>query len=196
MGAEPLDSLLEQLGGGDAEAVERVFRDYEPYLRMIVRRRLTPPLRSKFDSMDVVQSVWADVLRGLREDGCRFQDREHLKAYLARSTYNRFIDYYRHHRRALERERSLAEGGPSGSPTSHQPRPSELAQADDLWDSLVKICPPDHRELLDLKRQGLSLAEIAARTGLHPGSVRRILYDLARRISEKERASPAPGREG
>ena len=34
-----------------------------------------------------------------------------------------------------------------------------------------------------LKRDGHSLDEIAARTGLHPSSVRRILYDLARRLA-------------
>ena len=54
---------------------------------------------------------------------------------------------------------------------------------------MLALCPPAHRPLLDLKRQGCSLAEIAAQTGLHPSSVRRILYELARRLavaSERE----------
>ena len=42
---------------------------------------------------------------------------------------------------------------------------------------------PDHHELLRLKRQGLPLQEIAARTGLHEGSVRRILRQLARQLA-------------
>ena len=45
------------------------------------------------------------------------------------------------------------------------------------------LCPPAHHNLLELKRQGFPLAEIAARTGLHESSVRRILYDLARRLA-------------
>ena len=40
-----------------------------------------------------------------------------------------------------------------------------------------------------MKRQGLPLAEIAGTTGLHEGSVRRILYDLARRLAITRRAA-------
>ena len=61
--------------------------------------------------------------------------------------------------------------------------PSEVARGNELWDQLLALCPPAHHELLNLKRQGLPLAEIAARTGLHPSSVRRILYDLAKRLA-------------
>ncbi len=45
------------------------------------------------------------------------------------------------------------------------------------------LCPPAHRDLLELKRQGFPLAEIAARTGLHESSVRRIVYDLQRKLA-------------
>ncbi len=47
----------------------------------------------------------------------------------------------------------------------------------------MDLCPPAHRDLLDLKRRGFPLAEIATRTGLHESSVRRILYDLARKLA-------------
>ena len=57
MNTEPLDLLLEQLTSGDTVAAEQVFRAYEPYLRMVVHRRLSPEMRSKFDSLDIVQSV-------------------------------------------------------------------------------------------------------------------------------------------
>jgi RNA polymerase sigma-70 factor (ECF subfamily) len=53
-----------------------------------------------------------------------------------------------------------------------------------MWQQILELCPERHRGLLELKRQGLSLAEIATRTGLHQGSVRRILYDLAARMAE------------
>ena len=189
MSVEAYDSLLEQLGNGDAEAAERVFRDYEPYLRMIVRRRLTPSLRSKFDSIDIVQSVWTNILVDFHEEGWQFQDRNHLRAFLARSTYNRFIDHCRRHRRELQLEQSPGGDGSFDWPDSSEPRGSEVVQADDVWDLLMKVCNPNHRELLELKRQGASLAEIAAKTGMHPSSVRRILYDLARRMAAAEGAS-------
>ena len=52
---------------------------------------------------------------------------------------------------------------------------------------MLALCPPAHRNLLLLRREGVPLAEIAARTGLHPGSIRRILRDLARKIAFKHR---------
>jgi hypothetical protein len=39
---------------------------------------------------------------------------------------------------------------------------------------------------------GFRMGEIAARTGLHEGSVRRILYDLARRMSITRRVAFRP----
>jgi RNA polymerase sigma-70 factor (ECF subfamily) len=81
MSADALDDLLERLTNGETEAAGQVFQTFEPILRVMVRRRLTPRLRAKFDSMDVVQSVWTDVLKGYREEGWKFTDREHLRAY-------------------------------------------------------------------------------------------------------------------
>jgi RNA polymerase sigma-70 factor (ECF subfamily) len=58
-------------------------------------------------------------------------------------------------------------------------------EAEETWERLLHLCPPQHRELLKLKRQGLALAEIAQRTNLHEGSVRRILYELAAKLAER-----------
>ncbi len=189
MSDDTLDTLLDRLADGEDAAAERVFRDYEPLLRAMIRRRLTPALRTKFDSMDVVQSVWADLLQAYRSKGWQFADRDHLRAFLARVAYNHFFLHCRRNNAALRRERPMPEPDSPAMPASAQPRPSQVAQADELWERLVDCCPPSHREILNLKRQGLPLAEIASRTGLHEGSVRRILYELARRLAA-ERSGP------
>ena len=152
------------------------------------------PLRSKLDSMDIVQSVWADVLCGFRDAGWRFTDPSHLRAFLMRVVRNRLIDRRRQHHRALEQEQALSQIPAEEMPQAQQPRPSEIAQANELWKQMWDQCPPAHREILVLKRQGFLLAEIAARTGLHEGSIRRILYDLARRLAVRRRTtSRLPG---
>src|SRR3954452_24909377 len=107
MSDDPLEALLARLDGGDVQAAEQVFRTYEPYLRKVVRRQLPTRLRAKFDSVDVVQSVWADLVRGFREAGWRFPDVPHLRAFLVKITRNRFIDRVRQHHTALEREHPL-----------------------------------------------------------------------------------------
>ncbi len=192
MTTEPLDALLEKLASGDATAVEQVFRAYEPFLRMVVRRQLSPELRAKFDSGDVIQSVWVHVLRGFREAGRRFDDVAHLRAFLLELTRHRFFDRLRRHRRALEREQPLAEAGLEEALLAGDPQPSDVLQADELWEQLLDLCPPAHREVLRLKRDGALTAEIAARTGLHEGSIRRILNTLAQRLARR-RGEGEPG---
>jgi RNA polymerase sigma factor (sigma-70 family) len=181
--AEPLDSLLARLCTGDKEAAEQVFIAFEPYLRTAIRRQLPVPLRAKFDSTDILQSVWADALRGFRDAGWRFVDADHLRGFLFVATRNRMIDRLRKHRAALAREQSLDGNHADYMPAAPGPRPSELAQAADMWKQIQAQCPTEHRPILELKRQGFSLAEIAEHTGFHPDSVRRILRTLARRMA-------------
>src|SRR5437660_1156299 len=76
------DDLLEQLGRGEVEALGELFAAYAPYLRAVVRTQLSDRLRAKFDSVDVVQSVWVQVIRKLGRDGWRVNDEGHLRALL------------------------------------------------------------------------------------------------------------------
>jgi RNA polymerase sigma factor (sigma-70 family) len=194
MTRQPLDSIVEKLCSGDPAAAERVFLAFEPYLRMVVRKKLSARLRAKFDSMDVVQSVWADVLRGFREAGWRFADEAHLRAFLVKLTRHRFIDQLRRHRMDIARECPLGELARADEPLSLLPSPSELMQADELGRRMLGLCAPAHREIVRLRMGGISVAEIARRTGLHVGSVHRILRDLACRVAVQRKACvPMPG---
>jgi RNA polymerase sigma-70 factor (ECF subfamily) len=186
MPTDALADLLDKLRGGDAAAVGEVFRAYEPHLRLVVRRHLPRRLRAKFDSVDVVQSVWADLLDGFRSAGCRFADADHLRAFLITLTRRRLCDRVRHFRTALEREQQFPELSPDREVVSGQDRPSQVAQANELWARMLALCPPAHQQVVRLRREGLRLEEIAARTGLHEGSVRRVLRKLARQVGFPE----------
>jgi RNA polymerase sigma factor (sigma-70 family) len=183
MNKDPLDELIERLNEGDITAAERAFLAYEPYLRMAVRRRLSGPLRAKIDSLDVVQSVWADLLASFRASGRQFADRSHLRAFLVKVARNRLIDRRRQHQHAIAKERAIVETAPNQFPEARDPRPSEVAVGNELWKAMLDACTPAHREILFLKRQGMRNGEIAARTGMHEGSIRRILYEVAKRIA-------------
>jgi RNA polymerase sigma factor (sigma-70 family) len=180
---EPLDNLLTQLCSGDSAAVGQIFLAFEPYLRKAVRRHLPPPFRAKFDSADIVLSVWVDVLRRFREAGWRFSDADHLRGFLFVATRNRLLDRIDRHKKAAEREEPLGAGEGHHRLPSRQPGPGEVAEAADLWERIVAQCPAEHRPILALRRQGYALAEIAAHTGLHTDSVRRILRTLARQLA-------------
>jgi RNA polymerase sigma-70 factor (ECF subfamily) len=178
-----LDALLEKLNGGDDDAAERAFVAYEPYLRKVVRRLLPMQLRPKFDSIDVVQSVYGDVLTAFRAGGMRFGSVGQLRAFLIRATRNRFIDRVRQHQTAVRLEEPLGDGELQGMPRSAQASPSESAAAEELWERLLSICPPEHHRLLVLRRRGATASEIAAEVDMHEGSVRRILRDLSVRLA-------------
>ncbi len=180
---EAPDDLLEKLCSGDAESAEKVFRAYEPYLRGVVRRQLSAQLRAKFDSIDVVQSVWADLLKGFRHSGWKFPDRTHLKAFLVAATRHRLLDHVRRCRTALRREEPADGTALTVAVPSPQPRPSQIVQADELWERILSLSQPAHREVLQLKRQGLSAAEIARCTGRHEDGIHRILRNLASRLA-------------
>ncbi|OJW12287.1 MAG: hypothetical protein BGO49_16485 [Planctomycetales bacterium 71-10] len=191
MSEESLDRWIERLNDGDPAAVERVFVAYEPYLRIIVRRRLGRGLRPKVDSGDIVQSVFVDFVEGVRDGGWRFAGRAQLLAFLRRVAARRLADRCRKHRHSIGREQSLDETEAGDHPRSPLPRPSQEAQGREFWERVLLACPPAHRDIVRLRRDGLRLNEIAARTGLHEGSVRRILYDLARRLSLGRRSEAA-----
>lgn len=183
MSDESLATVVEKLSRGDQAAAEKVFRAYEPFLRQVVRRHLGADLRAKFDSVDVVQSVWSDLLQGFRESAWSFDDAERLKAFLVSATRHRFLDRARRYRTRMRKE-ARPGAGPclDEAVPSSQPRPSQVLQAEELWNRMLAECRPAHRELLRLKRDGFTIPEIASRTGLHEDSIRRILRDLACRM--------------
>ncbi len=183
MPTDPLEKLLGQLSTGDAEATRQVFLTYEPYLRLVVRRQLTPAMRTRFDSVDIVQSVWADLLSGFQAGRWQFTNPRQLRAFLVKVTRNRLIDRVRQQQTSLRLERRLEFNELRDLAAARPTQASDQLEADEVWQRLLGLCAPQHRDLLEWKRQGLPLAEIAARTGLHEGSVRRILYDLAARLA-------------
>ncbi|WP_435015690.1 RNA polymerase sigma factor [Tundrisphaera sp. TA3] len=186
-----IDEMIRRLNRGDEAAVGDVFETYVPFLRMVVRRRLSATLRSKLDSEDIVQSIWVDLLDLFREGGDRFPDAARLQAFLARAARNRLIDRQRQHAAAMDRERPASGAELDAVASPARDRPSEAVHADELWDSILASCPPQHRELFRMKREGRSLAEMADRSRMHPSSIRRVFYDMAGRlgVEKKQRES-------
>lgn len=170
----PLLALLKRMSDGDESAARAVYLEYAPYLKLVIRRKISRDLQGRFDSSDVVQSVWADLLDGFRKGRWTFESPDHFRAFLVRATKNRMIDYVRKHSRGVDQaswsESILPNAGPS---------PSSEARANEQWDRIVEHCPSEHRRIIEMKRDGHSLAEIATETGYHPSSVRRILYTLS-----------------
>src|ERR1700722_13060517 len=186
MSPEANDQLLEQLWEGNVEVLGDLFAVYESYLRAIIRSQLSNLLQSKFDSVDVVQSVWVQLLRQVGQDGCRVNDKNHLRALLVTIARRRLISRTRQYNWIRNADRPLDDEGWESVLDSRQTMPSEAVQANDLWTKMLSLTSPEHHKVLLLKREGLQLQEIAERTGLHEGSVRRILRRLSRELALQE----------
>jgi RNA polymerase sigma factor (sigma-70 family) len=177
------DPLLAALNAGDSAAAAEAFVEFEPYLRMVIRRQVANRVRSKFDSADIVQSVWVDLVDGLRRSNWTFEQRDQLRAFLVKMTRNRLVDRLRQQRGALEREVALSHPQAESLAAAGDSSVSEVFYADELWGQMLGVCSPMHCRVLELKRGGATLSQIAADTGLHKSSVRRILYDVGRQVA-------------
>src|SRR5436190_16096356 len=165
MNNDNLQPLLAKLSEGDVSAARQVFMACEAPLRKMVRRQLPNRLRSKFDSADVVQSVWAKLIDGFRAQAWRFTNVEQLQAFLLQVTRNRFHDKCRKHKTALEKEQALGGLHTSEMPLAPHEHATAVAEAAELWERLLKLCAREHQEMLQFKREGLPTDELVLRTG-------------------------------
>ena len=182
-----IQGFLARIQAGDDDAARELLTRYEAEVRLVVRRQLPRLLRSRFDSLDFLQSVWGSFFRRMRTDPTEFEDARHLVGFLARAAKNKVIDEYR---RAASRKQDMHREEPIWS-DGDRPRdlaatidtPSQVAQAREVFGRLRDLLPEDRRALLELKAQGLSSKEIGDRLGISERTVQRVLEDLRRRAA-------------
>src|SRR6516165_12131416 len=78
-----LRAFLDRIRAGDESAARELLARYEAQVRLVVRRQLPRLLRSRFDSLDFLQSVWATFFHRLRCDPEKFEDPRYLITFLA-----------------------------------------------------------------------------------------------------------------
>src|SRR6516165_2079219 len=80
-----LRAFLDRIRAGDELAARELLARYEAQVRLVVRRQLPRLLRSRFDSLDFLQSVWGSFFHRVRTTPTEFDDGRHLVAFLARA---------------------------------------------------------------------------------------------------------------
>src|SRR4051812_34529449 len=147
--------FLARIQSGDEEAARELLTRYEAQVRLVVRRQLPRLLRSRFDSLDFLQSVWGSFFRRMRSETQEFEDPQYLVAFLARAARNKVIDEYR---RARSQKHDVHREEPIWG-TGARPRdlaadidsPSEIAEANEAFRRLSDLLPEDRRIVLELK---------------------------------------------
>jgi RNA polymerase sigma factor (sigma-70 family) len=177
-------ALMKRVLNGSEEAAQELFRDYEPYLLQVIRRRLDQRYRSKFDSLDFAQDVWASFFAEDSEKRV-FRTSGDLLAFLARLAHNKVIDAT--HRRQPGREKAggweqslddstaLDKNELAGS----EPTPSQEVSKEDEWRAFLRKQPLVYRRIFVLLREGKSTGEIAKEMDIHPRTVLRVAQRVA-----------------
>ena len=171
--------LVEAARAGDRSAFGRL---YDRYARMVHGILLARVPLTEVD--DLVQDVFLLALPRLHS----LRDITRFGAWLAAIARNRANDYHRQHVEQVELNDDLSadkSGGPSRSDLQNTEAAAIL--------ELVRGLPEAYRETLLLRLvEGMTGPEIAARTGLTPGSVRVNLHRGMQQLREKL-ARKAPG---
>src|SRR6516164_4549755 len=136
------ERLMAGVRQGSPEAVREFVERCGPHVLRIVRRRLRPNLRRRFDSTDFMQSVWVSFFSQARDERFKFDRPEALMTYLAQMAHNKVLDesYDQSSRkRDITRENSLDGSAAflAGQVTSRLPTPSQVAVAQETYARLV-----------------------------------------------------------
>jgi RNA polymerase sigma-70 factor (ECF subfamily) len=186
--ASDIPAFLARIHAGDEAAARELLARYESEVRLVVRRQLPRLLRSRFDSLDFLQSVWGSFFRRIRTANgpAEFEDSRHLVAFLARAAKNKVIDEYRRaasQKQDMHREEPLwGDGGRPKDVPAVTDTPSQVAEAREVFAKLRDLLPEDRRHILEMKADGLSSREIGERLGISERTVQRVLEDLRKRV--------------
>jgi RNA polymerase sigma-70 factor (ECF subfamily) len=183
------DDFFRRLQGADEEALAALLREYEPEIRRAASVRLGPLLRPHLDSLDLVQSVFITLLKGLRNDKFHIAGPAELVALSAEIIRRKVAQVWKRMKRRTELNGQLtgthedAEHVVVGRPDSLDPA-VEAEVRDGLARMLDEVDDAD-RKLLELRLQGFTTAEAARKLDADPDILRVRLSRLRRRLTER-----------
>lgn len=175
------DELLASARGGCDNAAAELVDTYEPHVRRVVRRLLTREMRSKFDSADFVQAVWATFFRH-RAGALRADNPEQFVCYLATIARNKLIDETRRRMETqkynIRREARFEETHENALAARRRDTPSQMAIARERWIQILTDEPESCREIVCMRLAGETHKAIAAKLGISKRTVQRVLKRL------------------
>ncbi|MCI0680778.1 MAG: sigma-70 family RNA polymerase sigma factor [Gemmataceae bacterium] len=171
--------LIAKVQAGDETAARKLYERYGPVIVSAVRRRLDARLRSKFDSIDFAQDVWASFFTNVI-DKYELSTPQQLVGLLTTMARNKVLQTQRRRTQRqkynIEREASL-QGRAELVPAAQQ-TPSQIVMDKEAWDRLLARQPPVYRRILLLLREGFPHEKIADDLGLSLKTVQRVIRKL------------------
>jgi RNA polymerase sigma factor (sigma-70 family) len=185
---EEFQRLLGEIQGGSEEAAQQFLDRYGEAVLRVIRRRLDPRMRSKFDSTDFVQDVWASFFRSPPPPDA-FTGPESLFRYLTTLARNKVVDGVR--QRLVYQKYNLNRELPQEDAASdqlareigRQPTPSQVFVAKEQWERATRGRTQLQLRILGMLRDGHTHEDIALALGLSDKMVQRLVRKLSARLN-------------
>jgi RNA polymerase sigma factor (sigma-70 family) len=176
---------MERARAGSEGAARELIVRYGSDVVRAVRRKLHKRLRSKYDSADLAQDVWASFFRGPL-GRCPFLTPRDLTRFLARMAGNKTTDLFRAWRRAMrQREHALDSRSVRHEVrdlAAEQSSPSQALRDQEHWERVCGRQCERVRRILLLLRQGQTYQVIARDLGVTQKTIRRVVLRVARAV--------------
>ena len=178
-------ALVESVRSGDDAAAEELYRRYAERLRRAVAVRHSRDYAARFDTEDILQSVFLRFFTGVRADAIAVPLEGELWGLLFVLALNKVEDLRAHHRASkrsvyrttgVEAGESAAGGGAGAAPLTRL-----------IVEEFLATLPGPDREVVTLRLAGHSVAEIATRTGRPLRTVERALHATRDRLADELR---------
>jgi RNA polymerase sigma-70 factor (ECF subfamily) len=182
-GPNEFNDLMRRLREGDEGAARELLDRYGEHILRVVRRKLNKKLRSKFDSVDFVQAVWASFFADVPRTPA-FDHPQALVAFLVTLAQNKVIDAVRQRMQTqkynVNREFALdgSVAPEAAGLVAREPTPSQVAVANDEWRRLLADLPALYQRMLVLLREGHTQKSVARELDVNEKTIRRWLEKL------------------
>lgn len=159
------EALILQATKGNAEALERLLRRYQPWMGQVALKAASPQLLRYADADEIVQYALTACFRDIGGLSLNEEPQRQFEAWLATVVRNAVRYFGRKRRRALlELASEARDAVPAKGPTV-----SKLQRRKERYDRLnaaIATLPEDTQKMFELRLKGLTLSEIAAALGM------------------------------
>jgi RNA polymerase sigma factor (sigma-70 family) len=180
--------LISRLRAGDAHAAEELVRQYEPLIRREIRFELRDQrLRRLFDSMDFCQSVLGSFFVRAATGQYDLEKPQELVGLLVTMARNKVATQARNQYRQRRdvRRAAAADVGVLEAIAGGDPTPSRQVAQRELLEQVHGRLSAEELQLVELRRQGLAWADIAAQVGGQAQARRMQLARATERIMQE-----------
>ncbi|MFV1966693.1 MAG: RNA polymerase sigma factor [Pirellulaceae bacterium] len=173
---------LECACSGSQEDFCELIERFGPHIKMVVRKKLHHRMRSKFDTVDFVQMVWASFFAD-SERRKRINDPDELLRYLVKMAANKVIEESRrrlkYQKHNVNRELPLRNAEAIGaSSRKRSDTPSQIAIARERYAHIIRNRSERDRRIVEMRMHGVTFDEISKKLGIHERTARHVIAKL------------------